>query len=684
LYYKNITGAGTLFMGGANSTTGYVLGDSTIANLKGSGSKTISIGNGTSAGRLLSGHVQATGGLLLNSTTDYTFTGVHSVGTLTKQQANTVKLTGANTSTSAITVSAGILQVGDAGTAGSITGNASVASGASLVFSRSDAASYVGNISGAGTVSKLGANVLTLTGTQTYTGATATGAAGGGIVFTKNTLPVTPGAFTGNGTVTIQPVAAGSFGSTLSTSAYSFASSLTGLTLGRDGNTSAITVNSALNIAGPISIYGGTINLNSDITSTAANAGMLFKSAGDIAQAVNVDVLTNGGSTVYWANSDGGNSAGMVLLETGSTITTQGGHVWLGGSAAANGQTTWHGLTVGDGYAASGTSVAFAGNSPWQGGIVLKRSQISSGGGDVSLYGYGAASGSGFVNFDSSTINSGTGQILINAKSAGIVAFLPGLHPATLPNAVFELRSANTGVDAIRVITDAVATNDPGAVIEGNFQMNATNGGGVTLSGRAKAGVAGLQVGSQWGTGVMDALSTAGNVTLDAGTNSISFQSSGSAIYLGSKTGSAVTSATGNIVLSADSLSLASALTYANTTGSLTIAPTSASFTSAVNSTGWVLGSGLSALTVGSLTNTAHITWASSNTVNGPIAIYGGNITLNSAIGTTNTTTGDVLLRGANVNSAYNISLATGRTLTLDHSGSSSILSALVPCTCVA
>jgi autotransporter-associated beta strand protein len=233
-----------------------------------------------------------------------------------------------------------------------------VALGAGLVFSRSDAASYSGNISGAGTVSKLGANVLTLTGTQTYTGATATGDAGGGLVFTNNTLPVTPGAFIGHGTLTIQPVAAGSFGSTLSTNAYSFGSTLTGLTLGRDGNTATITVNSPLSIAGPISLYGGSINLNADITSTAANAAMLFKSTGDIAQAANVDVLTNGGSTVYWANSDGGNSAGMVLLDTGATITTQGGHVWLGGSASANGQTTWNGLTVGDGYAASGTSVA--------------------------------------------------------------------------------------------------------------------------------------------------------------------------------------------------------------------------------------------------------------------------------------------------------------------------------------
>jgi hypothetical protein len=332
-------------------------------------------------------------------------------------------------------------------------------------------------------------------------------------------------------------------------------------------------------------------------------------------------------------------------------------------------------LTVGDGYAASGTSVAFAGGVNWQGGIVLKRSQISTTGGDVSMHGYGAAAGSGFVNFDSSTINSGTGQILINAKSAGIVAFLPGLHPATLPQAVFELRSAHTGVDAIRVITDAVATNDPGAVIEGNFKMNATHGGGVTLSGRAAAGVAGIQVGSQWGGGVFDALSTTGNITMDAGTNSISFQHAVSAIYLGSKSGSAVTAATGHIVLTADRLNLASATSHASTTGTLTIQPTSSSFSSAVTSTGWVLDTGLTGLTVGSLTNTANITWASSNTVNGPIYIYGGNITLNSAIGTSNTSTGDVLLRGADINSAYNISVATGRALTVNNTGSNSILS---------
>ena len=131
-------------------------------------------------------------------------------------------------------------------------------------------------------------------------------------------------------------------------------------------------------------------------------------------------------------------------------------------------------------------------------------------------------------------------------------------------------------------------------------------------------------------------------------------------------------------MLTADRLNLASATSHASTTGTLTIQPTSSSFSSAVTSTGWVLDTGLTGLTVGSLTNTANITWASSNTVNGPISIYGGNITLNSAIGTSNTSTGDVLLRGADINSAYNISVATGRALTVNNTGSNSILSGVI------
>jgi autotransporter-associated beta strand protein len=62
------------------------------------------------------------------------------------------------------------LQIGNGGTSGSIAGN--VTNDAALVFNRSDAVTFGGDIGGSGTVAKLGAGVLSLTGANTYTGVT--------------------------------------------------------------------------------------------------------------------------------------------------------------------------------------------------------------------------------------------------------------------------------------------------------------------------------------------------------------------------------------------------------------------------------------------------------------------------------------------------------------------------------
>ena len=79
-------------------------------------------------------------------------------------------LTGANTYTGATTISAGTLPLGNGGTTGSVAGN--IVDNSALVFNRSDALTYAGLISGAGAVTKIGAGTLSLTGDNTYTGAT--------------------------------------------------------------------------------------------------------------------------------------------------------------------------------------------------------------------------------------------------------------------------------------------------------------------------------------------------------------------------------------------------------------------------------------------------------------------------------------------------------------------------------
>ena len=48
------------------------------------------------------------------------------------------------------------------------------------------------------------------------------------------------------------------------------ASTLTGLTIGKSTNTSDITLNSDISVSGAVTVYGSTIDLHSDITSSGA------------------------------------------------------------------------------------------------------------------------------------------------------------------------------------------------------------------------------------------------------------------------------------------------------------------------------------------------------------------------------------------------------------------------------
>ncbi|WP_157599157.1 autotransporter domain-containing protein, partial [Rhodanobacter sp. Root179] len=79
-------------------------------------------------------------------------------------------LTGANTYTGGTTISQGVLQLGNGGTAGSIIGD--VIDNASLVFDRSDDLTFNGIVSGSGSLTQAGKGALTLTGKNSYTGPT--------------------------------------------------------------------------------------------------------------------------------------------------------------------------------------------------------------------------------------------------------------------------------------------------------------------------------------------------------------------------------------------------------------------------------------------------------------------------------------------------------------------------------
>jgi autotransporter-associated beta strand protein len=99
---------------------------------------------------------------------------------LTKLAANTLTLDQANNYTGATTVSAGTLQIGNAGTTGALTGTSSVtvSSGANITINRSNGFSQASDlnnraISGGGSFTQAGSGTTTLSLVNTYTGATS-------------------------------------------------------------------------------------------------------------------------------------------------------------------------------------------------------------------------------------------------------------------------------------------------------------------------------------------------------------------------------------------------------------------------------------------------------------------------------------------------------------------------------
>ena len=160
--------AGTLTLGSAGRFT------SDQVALTGSSGASLSLGGSESIGSLAGGFNVALGSGTLttgNDNTSTTYSGVLSgSGGLTKAGTGMLSLTGSNTYSGVTTVSAGTLSIGSGSTTGSVAGD--IVDNATLAFNRSDALTYAGAISGSGAVTKLGSGVLTLTGSNSYTGVT--------------------------------------------------------------------------------------------------------------------------------------------------------------------------------------------------------------------------------------------------------------------------------------------------------------------------------------------------------------------------------------------------------------------------------------------------------------------------------------------------------------------------------
>ncbi|MGL3820139.1 autotransporter-associated beta strand repeat-containing protein [Sphingopyxis sp. R3-92] len=157
-------GAGTLVLTADNDYAG---GTAILAGR-------LEIGAGGTSGAI-AGDVVNDGVLAFNRSDDMLFAGlITGGGSLDQMGSGRTILTGDHLFTGGTTISGGTLQLGDGGTSGSIVGD--VVNNGLLVFSRADAQTFAGVISGSGAVDQNGPGTTILTGSNSYTGTTSVSA----------------------------------------------------------------------------------------------------------------------------------------------------------------------------------------------------------------------------------------------------------------------------------------------------------------------------------------------------------------------------------------------------------------------------------------------------------------------------------------------------------------------------
>ncbi len=491
-------GGGSLILTGNNGYTG-----ATVIS-----TGTLQIGNGSTTGSIAStASVTNNAALVYNRsdaiTAGYTISGT---GTLRKEGAGTLILTGNNTYNGTTTINAGSLQIGNGGTSGSIGGTASVTNNASLLYNRSDSitANYV--INGTGSLTQIGPGTLVLGGNNTYSGASRI--RNGTVEVGQDSLSGTAGAFgnatsaivlgtsnTGAGNARLLINGAHAVGRAISVgsesnggigySAVIGGSNTTGtstfsgnITLGTTATNYTATLQAAT--GGTVEFTGGTWTTNnkqiqvgsadnegvvkiSNVVSTtggfAVSAGTLEFSSGTLGAVGNI--AFTGNSTLRWASGNTQDVSTRIVMTNGitSNFNTNGNNVTL---ASAFGNATTGILTKrGNGVLTLSANNTFSGGAVVNGGTL--RANNTPGGGS-------SATGSGAVTVDAGGTFDGNGAVSGPVTVNNLGTLSPGVGIESLSAGAVTFNTGST----FKVAVDRDASLSSGAdlqVVNGNLSL---------------------------------------------------------------------------------------------------------------------------------------------------------------------------------------------------------------------
>lgn len=396
-------------------------------------------------------------------------------------------------------------------------------------------------------------------------------------------------------------------------SGWSYSSGV--ITASADVTINNATINGYLT-SGDLTIEAGTnIILSGDIN-PALGVGitrtLTLKSGNNIVTEATYTISCSSGSLnmVFCSDTDNSNG-GHIYFKSTSTLNSKGGHIWMGGGG---GSTTWNGLTVGNGYA-TGSSVAAipsaelnsgANAAGFRNGITCYNNNILSEGGNIALYGQGAALSTSygymglFMGYNA-VISSATGNITINAQTSGAssaiaVGWFYGILmiPTNNTNTLYGTASIESTSGSITINASAAqnqnSNHNAGIAL---FTQNATavarimsNSGDIDVTGSTfnttNPSYGGIFL---TGTGSEQLISRTGNITLRG--NSTQTTAPGIAMNTVSRIGyDGVNTYSGNIRIISDKISLSNIGAVFQSTGNLLIEPATSTQTISIATTG--------------------------------------------------------------------------------------------------
>ena len=628
-------------------------GTETIGSLAGAG--TVGLGAGTlvtggsNASTAFGGTLTGTGGLTKTGTGSFTLSGTNSYTGATTINAGTLAVTGGSAiaDASIVTVAApGTLLLQTAETIGGLAGAGAVTLGANtLTVASTGATTFAGVIAGAGGLTKTGAGTLTLSGANSFTGATAV-TAGTLTLGASNVLADATAVTVGSGAVldlrtnsdTVNSLAlngtlAGTGTLTAATYALNGAAvngNLGAGTLTQGGGTSTLTGTSAaatVNVAAGTLALGAANRLADAAAVTVASGAVLDLGAfTDTVGALALNGTLNGTGTLTAASYLLNGAAVNGNLGAG-TLTQAGGISMLAGTSAAGAVN----VNAGTLRLGAANRLADAGAVMVANGAILDLGAFSDTVGSVALN--GTLNGTGTLTAASYLLNGASVNGNLGAgmlTQAGGISTLAGTSAAGAVNVnagTLRLGAANRLADAGAVTVANGAILDLGAFSDtvASVALNGTLNGTGTLTAASYL-LNGASVNANLGAGT---LTQAGGISTLAGTSAAA----------------AVNVNAGVLQLTADerladtaAVSVASGATFDLNGRTETVASVTGAGTTALGAGPLVLA-GAGASSLGALTGTGIVDKT------GP-----GTLTLANnyaATGSINTAAGTTLLTGA-------------------------------------